>query len=103
MLSGLYAFGITVCGRFLPELRALITSRLKDSPEVAAALKGATLLIPDLHLFFVSGSMLDGKRVSVHGDYVSWVYVGWASGYGLLYAGCVLLLAMVIFSRRDFV
>jgi hypothetical protein len=62
-----------------------------------------THVVPDLHLFFVSGTMVDGKAISVHGTYVDWAYVGSATAYGLLFAACVMLLAMVTFSRRDFV
>ena len=103
LLSGLYAGGVTVCGIFIPELRAIITNRLKDTPMVARVLTAITQLIPDLHLFFVSGDTIDGRRVTVHGSYVDWGYVGWTSAYGLLFAACVLLIAMVVFSRRDFV
>jgi hypothetical protein len=50
----------------------------------------------------VSGHVVAGKHVSVHGDFVTWGYVGTTSAYGLLYVGVMLLLAMVIFSRRNF-
>jgi hypothetical protein len=39
----------------------------------------------------------------VHGDFVSWTYVGTAAGYGLLWIAGLLLLACLIFQRRDFV
>ena len=103
LLSGLYTAGITLCGIFSPELRALITAKLKDAPEAAAVLRGATQIVPDLHLFFVSGQLLDGKWISVHGDYVGWGYVASASAYGVLFAACVLLVATIVFSRRDFI
>jgi ABC-type transport system involved in multi-copper enzyme maturation permease subunit len=103
MLSGLYAAGVTACGRFTPELRALIASKLKGEPQLAAALTAATQLIPDLHLFFVSGSTVNRLHVSVNDTYVDWAYVASASGYGLTFAACVLALAILIFSRRDFV
>jgi hypothetical protein len=60
-------------------------------------------VVPDLHLFYVSGSMVAGRNVTVHGDYVDWSYVASASAYGTLYAACALVLAMLLFSRRDFV
>jgi ABC-type transport system involved in multi-copper enzyme maturation permease subunit len=103
LLSGLYTAGIAACGRSTPELRALVETRLKESPALARALTGATSILPDLHLFFVSGTVENGHPVTVHGDYVGWSYVASATSYGLLYAACVLLLAVVIFSRRDFV
>src|SRR5262249_27559126 len=83
LLSGLYAFGVTLCGTFLPELRAVIEARFAASPALGRALAGATLVLPDLHLFFVSGSVVDGAKVTVHGHYVGWDYVGSATAYGL--------------------
>jgi ABC-type transport system involved in multi-copper enzyme maturation permease subunit len=100
-LSGAFTLGIFIVGRSLPELRGLI-AKLEDGG-LRAALNGATHLFPDLHLFAVSGSMLDGKRVSVHAAFVDWSYVAAASGYGLLYAAAALTLAALLFTRRDFV
>src|SRR5205823_4744364 len=103
LLSGLYAAGITACGHFTPELRALITTRLGDASGLARALAAATHLLPDLHLFFVSGSFVDGKHVSVHGAYVGWTYAAATGAYGILFASCVMLIAIAVFARRDFV
>jgi Cu-processing system permease protein len=97
-LSGMLTFGLWIIGHFTPEARELI-AKLSDGQFVFAAL---LRIVPDLHLFYVSGSMLGGRAVSVHGDYVDWSYVGSASAYGLLYAGCALALAMLLFARRDF-
>lgn len=103
-LSGLFTAGLTVIGRSTPELHALVSARFKDDPTSGTLLHRALALLPDLHLFYVSGAMVDGKTVSLHaGDYVSWSYVATASGYGALYAAVVLLLAVAIFARRDFV
>ena len=66
-------------------------------------LKGIAAIVPDLHLFYVSGSMVGSDRVTVHGDYVDWTYVASATGYGLGYAAILLLLAAIIFRKRDFV
>jgi ABC-type transport system involved in multi-copper enzyme maturation permease subunit len=101
ILSGLFTLGIVLVGLSTPELRELI-ARVASAP--ARALLSALLrLFPDLHLFYVSGGLVDGQRVSVHGAYVDWSYVAVASGYGLAYTACALALAMLIFSRRDFV
>lgn len=101
ILSGLFTLGVIVVGRSTPELREVI-GRLGSS--TARAVCGGLLRIcPDLNLFYVSGAMVDGQRVSVHGAYVDWSYVASAALYGLGYGGCALVLAMIIFSRRDFV
>ena len=103
-LSGLFTAGLFVIGRSTPELRALIAAKFKEQPGWQAVLDGATQLLPDLHLFFVSGAQVKGQTVSVNwGDFIDWGYVASACGYGALYSACVLVLAMAIFSRRDFV
>jgi ABC-type transport system involved in multi-copper enzyme maturation permease subunit len=101
LLSGAFTLGIFAIGRSSDLLRELIER--VGSSGLRALLSGALRLFPDLHLFYVSGSMLGGQRVSVHGDYVDWSYVATASGYGAAYAACALALAMLLFSRRDFV
>jgi ABC-type transport system involved in multi-copper enzyme maturation permease subunit len=101
ILSGALTLGIFVVGHFTPELRELIAK--VDGTPLRVFLSGAVRLFPDLHLFYVSGSMVGGQVVSVHGSYVDWSYVALAGVYGALYAACALVLATVIFSRRDFV
>jgi ABC-type transport system involved in multi-copper enzyme maturation permease subunit len=100
-LSGVFTLGLFVVGRSTPELRQLIGKI--GSPAARGTLSGVMHLIPDLNIFYVSGSMVDGRYVSVQGTYVDWSYVATASAYGLAYAGCALVLAIVIFSRRDFI
>jgi ABC-type transport system involved in multi-copper enzyme maturation permease subunit len=99
-LSGAFTLGIFVVGRSMPELREMI-GKLGAAP-LRAVLYGATHVLPDLSLFFVSGSMLDGQPVTVHAEYVDWPYVATAAGYGAAYAACALGLAILLFSRRDF-
>jgi ABC-type transport system involved in multi-copper enzyme maturation permease subunit len=101
ILSGALTLGIFVVGHFTPELRELI-ARVESAP-LRVTLAGAVRLFPDLHLFYVSGSMVGGQTVSVHGAYVDWAYVAAAGAYGALYAASAIALAMIIFSRRDFV
>jgi ABC-type transport system involved in multi-copper enzyme maturation permease subunit len=101
ILSGALTLGIFVVGHFTPELRELI---VKVEPTPLRLTLGAGMRVfPDLHLFYVSGSMVGGQHVSVHGTYVGWSYVGMAGLYGALYAAIAIALAMIIFSRRDFV
>lgn len=103
-LSGLFTSGLFIIGRSTPELHALIESRFKGEPGLTSMFQWGMQVLPDLHLFYVSGAMVDDKYVSVNADhFVSWAYVASASGYGLLYAACVLGLGIFIFSRRDFV
>jgi ABC-type transport system involved in multi-copper enzyme maturation permease subunit len=101
ILSGALTLGIVVVGHFTPELRELIGKL--GSGGLRVLLGSALRLFPDLNLFYVSGAMVEGHRVSVHGAYVDWSYVGVAGLYGAFYCACALALAMIVFSRRDFV
>jgi Cu-processing system permease protein len=99
-LSGVFTFGLFVVGRFTPEMRDAIEQSkigwVKDICEVALR------VVPDLHLFSISGATVRGEYVSVHSDFVTWSYVGTSVGYGLVYVSVMLILAIVIFARRDF-
>jgi Cu-processing system permease protein len=101
ILSGLFTLGIVVVGRSTPELRELIAKL--GSGVARAVCAGLLRVFPDLNLYYVSGAMMGGQRVSVHGGYVDWSYVAIATAYGVVYSACALVLAMIIFSRRDFV
>ncbi|MCP4445739.1 MAG: ABC transporter permease [Myxococcales bacterium] len=100
-LSGIFTFGIFYLGRVTPDLRAVLDSA--GSSAVQGACNVALFVVPDLHIFSVSGGSVDGNDVSVHGDFVSWGYMGMASGYAVLYIGILMGLSIFIFSRRDFV
>jgi len=99
-LSGLFTFAVFFIGRLTPDL-AYAAARAKEEwiRVIAAA---ALRVVPDLHLFAVSGSEVGGKAVSVHGSFVGWEYVGWSAAHGLGWIGLLLVAAMVVFSRRDF-
>lgn len=100
-LSGLFTLVMCVVGLSTDSLRMLLKRLPETGQEVARAL---LLLLPDLRMFYISGTMLNNRWISVHqGDYVDWSYVAGAAGYGLGYAACVLLLSAWIFSRRDFI
>ena len=100
VLSGVFTAGIWLVGRATDELRAVVDTAA--TPFIRAACRAALYIVPDLHLFQVSGSTMHGKVVSVHSDFVSWSYVAAAAGHGALYVALLLALAVVIFARRDF-
>jgi Cu-processing system permease protein len=93
MLSAALTFGLYVVGHFNADL-AHFESVVRSKAVVVVA-KVFYYALPNLAPF-------DVKSAVVHGLPVSWGYVGLTCGYGLLYAGMVILLATVIFSRRDF-
>jgi len=99
-LSGIFTFAIFFIGRSSKELE-YAANKAKD-PVLRVIGKGALYVIPDLHLFAVSGGEVDGKAVSVHATFVPWAYVGHAALYAFAVAAVLLVLAIVVFSRRDF-
>lgn len=100
-LSGLFTLVICVIGLSTDTIRVLLN---KVPTAVSLLLKTMLHIVPDLRMFYVSGTMLNNHHVTVHdGKYVDWVYVAMASGYGGAYAACALLLSIVIFSKRDFI
>jgi ABC-type transport system involved in multi-copper enzyme maturation permease subunit len=99
-LSGFFAFGCFVVGRSVPDIRALAET-LDGGTRVV--LKAATTVLPNMHLFYPSGSIVGAQVVSVHRERVGPDYLLAATAYGVAYSAVVLVLAMLIFRRRDFV
>ena len=99
-LSGIFALGVWLIGRVVPDLENIASVA---SGAVRAISKIALEIVPDVHLFAVSGRTLDGSAVSVNGDFVSWSYVGLAAAHGLGWIAALLILAGLLFQRRDFV
>jgi len=99
-MSGIFALAMWAIGRVTPDVEAAS----RDAAPWIRALTRVTLeIVPDLHLFAVSGRTLDGAHVSIHADMVSWGYVGVASLHGLGWIVGLLALAALLFHRRDFV
>lgn len=100
-LSGIFALAIWVIGRVTPDIERATKSA---SPAISAISNAALRIVPDLHLFSVSGRSLDGNAVSVNaGDFVPWDYVGLAAVHGIGWIVALLAFAAILFSRRDFV
>ena len=53
------------------------------------------------HLFAISGGV--DKRLSVHGEFFTWSYVGYVMGYAALYITIMLVATVLRYRRRDFV
>jgi ABC-type transport system involved in multi-copper enzyme maturation permease subunit len=100
-LSGIFALALFAIGRLTADLRAAVAT--SDEGWIRAVARGALAIVPDLHLYSVSGSTVDGSAVSVHGDFVGWDYVASAAVHGLLWSAALLVLACLIFRRREFV
>jgi ABC-type transport system involved in multi-copper enzyme maturation permease subunit len=100
-LSGIFALALFVIGRLTPDLRNAAAGA--DAPWIRGVAKATLNIVPDLHLFAISGGTVGGEHVSVHGDFVSWGYVASAAGHGLLWIVALLVASCLIFERRDFV
>ena len=101
VLSGVFSFFLWRLGHVTPEMRQAVESA--DEAWIRTVCEGALWIVPDLHLLAISGNTFEGEHVSVHANFVSWGYVGTTVSYGLLYLAVLLIVAIGIFSRRDFV
>lgn len=99
-LSGFFSLGCFIVGRSVPDIRAL---GQKSGGALQMLLDAGTNVMPNLHLFYPSGAIIGSEHISVHGQFVGAEYLAATTVYGLGYSLVVLLLAMVIFRRRDFV
>jgi ABC-type transport system involved in multi-copper enzyme maturation permease subunit len=100
-LSGAFTLGIFLLGRSVPDIRRV--AEAMDSGPGSTMLSAIARIVPNLRYFYVSGTDIEGQRVSVNGVFVDWSYLGLGASYALLYVALVLLVAMGLFSRRDFV
>jgi ABC-type transport system involved in multi-copper enzyme maturation permease subunit len=99
-LSGFFTLGCFVVGRSVPDLRALGD---KLTPGAKAVLNLFCDVVPNMHLFYPSGAIIGAEEVSVHRQFVNADYILSSTGYGVAYSLVVLVLAMLIFRKRDFV
>lgn len=101
-LSAMFTASLWVVGRNSGELRAFAGGKLAGTP-LASLLETVAAVLPDFHVFYVSGGMLgDDTPVSIHGGFIGWGYVAEAALYGASYGGVCLVLAALLFARRDF-
>ncbi len=99
-MSGIFALAMWLLGRVTPDIEAATKNA---APWIRALTRVTLQIVPDLHLFSVSGRTVDGAHVSVHADFVSWGYVGLSGLHGLGWIVGLLALAALLFHRRDFV
>lgn len=100
-LSAMFSGALWVIGRNMGELTAFVDHKIGDE-QVRAGASAVLNLLPDFHVFYISGASLDGRLASIHGQFVDWGYVGWSASYALGYGLVCLLVASELFRRRDF-
>jgi ABC-type transport system involved in multi-copper enzyme maturation permease subunit len=98
-LSGIFALAMWSLGRVTPDIEAAVKT---GSGWIRTTSRIALEIVPDVHLFSPSARTIDGAAVSIHGDFVTWSYVGLAFLHGLGWIVGLLALACLLFHRRDF-
>ncbi len=101
ILAGFLSLALFVLGRSSDFIHQLASSGKTSLSGLDYLLKGAYYVLPDFHLFAVSGAV--NQRVSIHGEFFTWGYVGYACGYAILYIAIMLLLTMLRLRRKDLV
>lgn len=100
ILAGFLSMALFVLGRSTAFIQGII-SRSDTDTGVDALLTAAYYVLPDYHLFAVSGAVQ--HRITLHGTFFTWSYVGFTLGYAALYVAVVLGLTIWRLRRKDFV
>jgi ABC-type transport system involved in multi-copper enzyme maturation permease subunit len=93
LLSAAFTFALFIAGRFSADLRNF--NQVVDSPAAAWLANLLYWVLPNLAAF-------DVRSQIVHGQPVPLGQMALSSGYALFYIGALLLVAVNVFSRRDF-
>ena len=93
LLSAAFTFGLTLVGQYSTDLRNF--QDVLDSPIAQRVARGLYWVLPNLAQF-------DVKSRVVHGQPVTAGYLGLVTLYALLYTAVLLVVATIVFSRRDF-
>lgn len=92
-LSATFTLAIYVIGHLTEDLKVL--GDKLENPFISGVLNMLYYVLPNLAYFNVKGEV-------VHGISISWTYVSLTMGYGVVYAAFLMIVASLIFQRRDF-
>ena len=92
VLSALYTLGFFLAGQWVDDLRTFAANMPDGLRETLRVLAD---VLPNLPLFNM-------RSLAAAGETTTALHLGLASGYALLYIGCVLALAAAAFESRDF-
>jgi ABC-type transport system involved in multi-copper enzyme maturation permease subunit len=93
ILSAAFTFGFFVVGHFSADLRNF--EQVVDSPAAARLARGLYWVLPNLAQF-------DIKSQVIHAQPVPFGYLALTIGYAALYVSMLLVIAVLVFARRDF-
>jgi Cu-processing system permease protein len=94
-LTGVFTIGIWLSGRSADDMALLKAKQVGET--LRQIMQVMAEILPNLQLFVPSRALLYGE-----GKVPVWSYVAQSSTYGLLYATFLLIVAALIFRRRDF-
>lgn len=92
-LSAIMTLGAYFIGHLAGDLVGI--AEKSESPMIKGVIKGVYYAFPNLELFNVKGQAASGIEIG-------WFYALSVTGYGLLYAAILLVVACVVFQRREF-
>jgi ABC-type transport system involved in multi-copper enzyme maturation permease subunit len=93
LLAAALTFGLFIVGHFNTDLKNF--DKIVDSPPAVWLARGVYHTVPDFSAF-------DIKTEVVHGLPVGAAYIGTTAGYGFAYIAALLVVSVLVFSRRDF-
>lgn len=96
-LTGAFTFGVWLVGRAAHDMVAMETRVL--SPAMKSLLRWLAEFLPNFNLFVPGRNTLVNKTAE-YGEPL--IYLATAMGYAVLYAAATLIIAALIFRRRDF-
>lgn len=92
VLSALYTLGFFLAGQWVDDLRTFAANLPAGGRELVRLVAD---VLPNLPLFNM-------RSLAAAGETTTALHLGLATGYALLYCGCVLALAAAAFESRDF-
>jgi len=98
-LTGAFTLGVWLAGRSADSMVNMRTEVF--GAQVKGTLRVLAEIVPNLNLFVPGRHTLQTMATEL-GGVGPWTYVAQTMGYGILYSGVVLVVASIIFSRRDF-
>lgn len=99
ILAGFLTLALFILGRATPFIAQLNQKSQGSWSPIDLLLRAAYHALPDFNLFSVSGAV--ELRTTIHGEFFTWGYVGYALGYAGLYMTALVVLTLVRFRRKD--
>ena len=94
-LSGLFSLGFFLAGRSVDYILSFIQQQEIPDGIISNSLKGVYYLLPHLPQLNISNDVVFGIIPGLN-------YIAWTALYALSYASALLILASILFSRREF-